>query len=239
MSFGRSTIALLCALFIGSLPVAAEVYWILPFSRSDIAGTVAGIPGVTSSKAFFRERVIYNGVSAELEVWTSTASLAELEQFFKRTLPGAVVSRYGRMLKIISRNSRGRILCSGGAHGGAVVFLLSLSGTPATERPVWPDILPPLAAGEQADTVIAFPDRRAVFGAVSAAGGGGAEDPVFRLRRTASRLRSSGWTPAGHEDSTPIGGSGDIYISHSPRRIMLVSYDRSGNGIYYLREEKK
>jgi len=231
----------LCCVGFFSAPVHAEVFWSFPLSSGRGENIVAGMPGVSSSQPLFRERAVYNGVGAELFVWTSVASLPEVTDFFRRMFPDALISGSGKLITI-KAGKKGqfpltRVLCSGGAFGGVTVFVLQLSGKPAAGQVKWPGELPPLAVGEKAGSVIEFPGRRAVFASVSSAGG--AAEPELRLRQTAAYLRGRGWMPAGHEDSVSIGGSGDIYVSSSPRRIMLVSYDQAGNGIYYLRKENK
>ena len=234
---------LLLAFVLFPAMLAADVFWRIGGWRGDdgISPSAEAWPGVESASApFYREEVRVNGHPGVLAAWSSSAPFGELAAYLGRRFPGAAIQRVGRTLRLRERSSGAtgtRWLIVDGGRGMSTIFRLTAPENAAELRPEWPpELAGTLPAGAVPVMVVAVPGSKTTYASFR---GGDPGDARGELRRLSDALRARGWSAAGAEASSTIGGRGEIFIRSSPRQILWVGLDDSGNGVCCISEQEK
>ena len=233
-AMGGKRVLLLAMALLPAL-LAADVFWRIGVRRGDdgVSPSAEAWPGVDpASAAFYREEVLINGFSGALAAWSSRASFDELSAYLVRRFPEAVIQRTGRSLRLRERASGAvstRWLIVNGGKGVSTIFRLTVPEQAEGCRPEWPPQLEgTLPAGAVPVMVVSAPGLKTTYASFR---GGEPGNARGELRRLGDALRSRGWSAAGAEASSAIGGRGEIFLRASPHRILWVGLDDSGNGV--------
>ena len=241
MRCGKHGLLLILALLPALLP--ADVFWRIGGRRGDdgVSPSAEAWPGVDGAAApFYREEVLINGCSGVLSAWASRAPFDELASYLAKRFPEASTQRAGRMLRLRERSSGAtgtRWLIVNGGKGVSTIFRLTMPARAMERRPEWPSqlagILPP---GAIPSMVVSMPGLKTTYASFHGVEPGNARG---ELRRLGDELRARGWSAAGAEASSAVGGRGEIFLRSSPPQILWVGLDDSGNGICCISETGK
>lgn len=200
----------------------AEVYSLFPFGKKGRGGTSADTSALLQSKRFLNEKITANGMNINLSVSLVDMPMTDAVLMLKKEYPNAKMAANSNSLLLelpLDKNMVRRI------------YLLQLPGIfsvlefkvdmPAT-RPVitekdWPKELP-LVEGASNFSVMRFAERDAVYGSYTI--DGATETQLFQ--ETAQRLERAGWKPLAGESANLFSGTGEVYMSEKPLKMMIL-----------------
>ncbi len=217
---------LLCGLM---FPVSAEVYLLAPGrgkGRSFRADELAG------ARQLMREKVAYNGIRGEIEVYQLSRSLDVLMSEL-RTIAGELHSTWtpnGVAVTLPPEKGWQTMLLLFGREGqeGVTMFAMRLPEK-RQENLVWPELLP-LPGNAVPVSVMYFPESDSYFG--SFRNGGDRRDSMLAIT---SALYSAGYKAQTGESAMPDESRGETFVSTNPRRILLLKLNDHGEGYMILR----
>ena len=241
MRRGKRGLLLVLALLPALL--AADVFWRIGGRRGDdgVSPAAEAWPGVdTAAAPFYREEVLINGCSGVLSAWSSRAPFEELAAYLAKRFPEAGIQRAGRMLRLRERSTGAvgtRWLIVNGGKGVSTIFRLTVPAQAMARRPEWPSRLAgTLPPGAVPTMVVSVPGLKTTYASFR---GGEPGNARGELRRLSDELRARGWSAAGAEATSAVGGRGEIFLRSSPPQILWVGLDDSGNGVCSISETGK
>ena len=210
-------------LLLSSYAVMAEVFTLAPFS-----GDGKGDPSeFLSPLDLWTEPVVINGVSGALKISVLDIGLQICIDQLNRNFPDARISKNGNSaLFEIKEKDGGRkriyLIELGGVYP-VIQFSIELPSK-IPDSPQWPHALP-LPPDSKPVSTIEFPSRKANYGYFTT---GLTADEALRSIRL--QIGAEGWEAFGSHDNPMNPGSGDVFISKKPLRIMIVSFSENENG---------
>ena len=216
-------LVVLAASLLVAFPARAEVYELAPFKKGGGGGGGHGdFDASAGVRKLWTEPVVINGVEGALTVSITKFDFQKCLELLRNMYPEmrCAANSDSALFELPLENGKRRRVYLVGVGGvfPTIEFSLVIDSSGNKEF-VWPRELP-LIPGSAPESSIQFPQRRSSCGTFTTSSEPGrAKDEYQRL------LLSEGWcAPA------PGGGKGDCYMSKDSKELILVSFDRRGDG---------
>ncbi len=218
------------------VPLHAEVFDLWPWkSNGDApagASRIGELPGTATQ--LHTEEMQVNGETLEMKVSSLDIDFATLAAILAKRFPAGSI-RAGddaiRIAYLLREGTVERWLLVDGGIGKPVTLFVIVAPEKLPPPPAWPVELPPLPSGAQANQIVRFPARQAVYGSFREAG----DKPEELAQDLTGSLRTAGWRALGEEAGHSGDGNGGIFLHDRPRRILWASFGANGNGVFYSR----